>query len=407
MTHLNDANRIKLRARKYPMVRNKYLRAYMYLFDTFSCLMEFFQLKNNSHPKIKKLLLRNPAGLGDILYTLRLAHAIKANNPNIKIGIVSASWAAPMINACRDIDSFFTEDHWDLNRRRTTKTKKIISWLRERRKTPKLLRGEHFDAAVDCYYYFPSGALLFYQANIPIRIGFDSNEGSPLYSSVKHWENLDIHNVEYQSELIKALGLGMADLSNSVADFKFKEADEELLNKFNLAKKQYFVFSVGTGAPNREWTEENWNRLIGYLGAHYHRKIVLVGAGERERILITSLVSTRNEYLVNLCDKLTITELCQVIRNSLFFIGLESFAGHLAAMYKVPQISIMHGATNLYQWIPFANSNCWVVRKKLKCSPCYFPSACPYHNKCMDISSEEVINVLENAYMKMGIHGNY
>ena len=382
--------------RRYPLVRNPYLRSYLYGYDFVSNLIKFGQQKRKK--PLKKILLRNPAAFGDVLYTLRLIRAIKAVNPDIFVGLLCGSWVLPLVNACTDIDVVHVEDHWALSRRKISKKQKIIQWLRTRRTALKEIKDQQYDAAVDLYYYYPSAALLFWQAGIPMRVGYDSHEGSPLYTHCVTWENKDIHNIEYQAELISEIGLDIADLTESQAAIDFSEDDILLLSSHHLQEKRYIAISVGTGAPDREWPIERWQELLKRMSTSVSNEIVarfvFVGAGQREQTHIDALLDYAGERGLSLCNRLSIPELMQVIRNSCLFIGLESFAGHIAAMYKIPQVSIMHGATNQIQWQPFANPDCTVIRKGLSCSPCYFPSKCEYNNDCINISVDSVWNTI-------------
>lgn len=387
--------------RRYPLVRNPYLRCYLHGYDFISNLLKL------SYPKgkipLRKILLRNPAAFGDVLYTLRLIRAIKAVNPDIFVGLLAGSWVLPLINRCTDIDAIHIEDHWSLNRRKISKKQKLMQWLRTRHNALEEIKCQHYDAAIDAYYYYPSGALLFWQAGIPLRIGYDSHEGGQLYTQCVAWENKDIHNIEYQAELISLLGLSFSDLAKSQISMNFSEDDASLLRCYHLQRKQYITISVGTGAPNREWPMDQWQELLKQMTASISEKaafqFVFVGAGQREQLHIDNFLKYTGKRGLSLCNELSIPELMQVIRNSRLFIGLESFAGHIAAMYKVPQVSIMHGATNQSQWQPFANPECTVIRKRISCSPCYFPSICEHDNDCINIA---VKPVFENIMEKLG-----
>ena len=378
--------------RKYPVVKNKVLRLYLYVCDFFTSL---FLPKNTAIQKgrISKILLRNPAALGDVLYTLRLIDAIKTANPQMEIGLLVGSWSLPLVSHCEDIAYIHTEDHWSLNRNRIGKLKKIIRWWHTRNVALKEIRDVGYDVAIDCYYYYPSGSFLLFQAHIPIRIGYDSHGGSSFYTKILPWKIKDIHNVEYQAKLIESLGIMISPLVNTVVNF------EQTYEKNGLSSKRiksgYIVVSVGTGAKIREWPETSWKILFDYLKKHEY-KIIFVGAGQREQTLIDFLMKGCNKHdVISLCNKLSIPELAMIISRAKLFIGLESFAGHIAAMYKVPQISIMHGSTNQYHWQPFANPNCKVIRRHIDCSPCYFPSRCIHHNMCMEIEVGDIIAAIE------------
>lgn len=374
---------------KYPVVRNKYLRKYLCGYDFVSRLL--INKKLPQHKKVKKLLLRNPAALGDVFYTLRLVRAIKEANPGIFIGLLVGSWVLPLVKYSTDIDAIHIEDHWTLNRGNMSSAEKIGHWLYTRFCVVSEIKHEQYDMAIDLYPYFPSAASLLWQAGIPERIGYDSHEGNVFYTNAVKWANLDIHNVEYQSNLVKKASISISDISSVNIKIDFGKCDDDLLKTYSLFKKRYLVISVGSGEIKREWSIEKWQFLLkqmySSLQSYY---FVFVGVGKREDERIVDLMQAVFDRGMSLCNKLSIPELMQIIKHASLFIGLESFAGHIAAMYKVPQISIMHGSTKQVHWEPFANPNCTVVRKNMSCSPCYFPSHCQYENACMNISAEVV-----------------
>jgi len=391
-------------SKKYPIVRNKYLRLYLHGYDLLTKLLSF-QRNGKTKRENKKILLRNPAAFGDVLYTLRLVRAMKVADPTLYIGVLVGSWTLPLVKECQDIDAIHVEDHWALNRSHESRKDKIQQWLRTRAQALAEIKKQKYDVAIDLYYYFPSAALLFWQAGIPERIGYDSHEGKYLYTKCLHWQNEDIHNVEYQARLVEVAGITIKKLADVVAEIKFKNNDAAVLEKRSIKQKKYIVISVGTGEPLREWPASSWHELIKKLEREMHdevEQIVLVGAGQREERCIREILAYGDlAFTKSLCNELSIPELIQVIRNAKLFIGLESFNGHIAAMYKTPQVSIMHGATNLYQWQPYANPYCTVIRTSLSCSPCYFVSNCQHDNACIDLSTEVVFEKVKKMLHRL------
>lgn len=384
--------------KKYPMVRNSYLRMYLYLYDLIASTIMFFVKPKKTRP-IKRLLLRNPAALGDVLYTLRLVRAIKSANPDIEIGLLVGSGALSMVSSCEDIDFIHIEDHWSINRSPISRWAKIKRWVKTKDRALAEIKKLNYDASVDCYYYFPSGAYLLWRTGIPIRIGYDSHEGVSFYTGFLNWKNEDTHNVEYQKRLVEKIGIQVDNIAEAKVKFIYHEIDALLLDKLQL--KDYIVISVGAGVPIKEWDDSAWQKVMKYI-SNYSIRIVLVGAGKREQMRVDFLMKDAPINVISFCNQLSIMELSQVIQHAKLFIGLDSFAGHLAAMHKVLQVSIMHGGANRYQWLPYGNFRCIVVRKQMICSPCYFPSVCKYENQCMKICVDDVVSAVEQQLKLVG-----
>lgn len=349
--------------------------------------------------QIDRILLRNPAILGDMLYTLRVAAVLKANYPDIQIGILAGRWTRPLLELSSDIDVVHFEDEWLFARKSKGTLSSIIEHVKLRSKLVKDIKAQRYDMGVDLYYHFPFGAYLLWQAEIPQRISYDCNAGTSLLTHTVPWHLINQHNFEYQVRLLQEIGFSMTGYAEKIPTFIFDARDEEVLQKYRLQGRPYVVLHIGTSAPIREWRLEQWYELSRWLIA----KGLLIcytgkGAGENEKI--THVMKNDSVNCLSLCDQLSMGEFFQIVRNARLFVGVESFAGHVAALYRVPQVSIMHGATNLYHWQPYNNKNCRVIRNNVKCSPCYAPRNCKNHNMCMDISLEAVMEGVEDVLRK-------
>lgn len=386
---------------KYPVVHNRFLRIYLFLKDIFLfcyskvCPLKNIDLNKNMMQNVR-ILLCNPAALGDVLYTLRLAATLKKNHPKIQIGLLVGRWSSPLVELSSDIDYIHFEDHWATSRSKKNILVRFFHWWNDRQRVVKEIREKNYSIAVDLYYYFPSAAFLFYQAGIPCRVGYDSNGGTPLLSKVVPWSIAEKHNIEYQAALLEQIGFSMKGLANSYISIDFLQEDDYFLSSNGLKSFEYVIVHMGVGERTREWLLDNWAFLIRFL-EKMGLRVCFTGIGEYERTNITAVVEEADVECISLCDQLTLQELFQIIKSARLFIGVESFAGHIAAMYQIPQISIMHGAANQFHWQPYHNKNCIVVKRCLDCSPCYFIKLCKKDNLCMDIPLEDVTKAVEKV----------
>ena len=386
---------------RYPVVRNRLLKGYLLLKDALFCVYaRIFPLKNVSSDEAplsnERVLLRNPAALGDVLYALRVASELKKNYPKVKVGLLVGSWAKPLVVLSSDIDYIHFEDHWAISRSKKNILIRFFHWWNDRQRVVKDIREKNYDIAVDLYYYFPSAAFLFYQAGIPCRVGYDSNGGTPLLSKVVPWSIAEKHNIEYQAALLEQIGFSMKGLANSYISIDFLQEDDCFLSSNGLKSFEYVIVHMGAGKRTHEWLLDNWAFLIRFL-EKMGLRVCFTGIGEYERTNITAVVEEADVECISLCDQLTLQELFQIIKSARLFIGVDSFAGHIAAMYQIPQISIMHGAANQFHWQPYHNKNCIVVKRCLDCSPCYFIKLCKKDNLCMDIPLEDVTKAVEKV----------
>lgn len=389
---------------RYPVVRNRFLRCYLFLWDViyFVCSkcfpskdIAFSDSSLTNH--CKRILLRNPAALGDVLYTLRIAATLKKNYPDIEIGVLVGSWAKGLVTLSPDISYVHFEDHWAVTRSRKHILYRFWNWLCARPHLLKDIREKHYDLAVDLYYYFPSSTCLFWQAGIPSRVGYDSNGGDALLTHVLHWQILNQHNIEYQAALLESIGFSMKGLQKSKINIRFLDSDDALLAQYGLVGRKYVVLHMGTGEKIKEWDLRRWKKLaISLVNRGY--TICFTGQGKHEEELIQEVTECLPVPWMSLCNKLSLREFFQIIKNAVALIGVDSFANHIAAMYQMPQIAIMHGAANQYHWQPYSNPNCKVLRRKMDCSPCYFTKLCQRNNECMDIPLEDVLHAVNDLF---------
>ena len=386
---------------RYPLVRNRFLRVYLYLQDILCGLLAKLPFERNHKPpkmipvNVKRILLRNPAVLGDVLYTLRIAAALKKYYPSIEIGLLVGSWAKGLVTLSPDISYIHYEDHWVMSRNGKSILRKFWHWLRQRPNLLRELRAVRYDLAVDLYYYFPSGATLFWQAGIPYRIGYDTNECVPFFTKAVKWHVESKHNVEYQAALLSAVNFSLPNIASETVDFSFVDSDTEVLQRYGLREEGYVILHMGAGDPLRTWGIDAWTVLAQSLGKDQRLCFTGRGVQEREHIDIVMAHLNRNGGHISLCDVLSLGEFCQIIRNARLMVGVDSFAGHVAALYKIPQVAIMHGAVNHYHWQPYGNQHCIVSRRPVACTPCYFAKQCLRSNACMDISVSDVQNAVQ------------
>ena len=386
---------------RYPLVHNKVLRLYLYIFDFFCWILKKIFPKSArpveeiDFKKIQRILLRNPAAFGDVLFSLRVASALKCRYPHLEIGMMAGAWTIPLLRACPAISFMHFENHWAMRATGGKFPTRLLKYLRSWSGLRRGLISQKYDAAVDLYYYFPSAAFLFWSADIPVRVGYGISGGSALLTHVEKWELKDQHNIEYQARLLQNLGCTLPEIHSITNVFNFEHPDDLLLKKYDLEDVKYAIFHIGKSEPRCEWNIERWVDVARFVEEE-GITICFTGKGEREQGGIYYVMKRLKKKHISLCNLLNITELMQVIRSSYFFVGVDSFAGHIAALYQVPQIAIMHGAANRYHWQPYHNKNCQVVCRLIECAPCYDLARCERGNICMDILSDDVIAVIKN-----------
>ncbi len=105
--------------------------------------------------------------------------------------------------------------------------------------------------------------------------------------------------------------------------------------------RPYIVIHASSNENARDWTVEKWALLIAHLQRHFSYELVEVG-----------LFTAFNEPphgVHDLCGKLSLIELAEVIRRSSGFIGIDSGPAHLANASMRPSVVLL-GRYRAFDW---------------------------------------------------------
>ena len=229
-------------------------------------------------------------------------------------------------------------------------------------------------------------ALIMLFSGISRRIGFDRSELRLAFSDVvKHrWE---LHEIDRNLELLRPLG---------VKDFVRKtylplgnEEKEEVLRKFGLKDKGYIVINPFSNFALKEWSLDNWEKLIKGLK---DEEIVVTGLGsdlEKARSL-----EERTRFR-NLVGRTSLRELMGVIAGAKVVISNDSSPVHIANALGVPAVTIYTATSSDYGFYPLKGA---YLNNPAPCSPCSpNPKRCRTGTReCLGLPSPDlVLEVLE------------
>jgi len=362
-------------------------RSLFWIVKSIDFLTSFFLTKKNiSVPEDpRSFLISNLAHLGDVLIAKSIIKAIKSKYPHSEIGIVVGSWSKNIVEGDLLINDIYYVDHWRLDRSKSSFSVKFIRYLRTRSRAVTQIKRKSYQVAIDSYYFFPNSIFMFWQCDVPVRIGYNSAGFGNFLTHSLDWRPNENHVIDYHKRLLQILGFDERDLDQTEPYMDVAHKDESNI-PINC-----FVFHIGSSSKVREWSVENWKRLI-ELCKPLGFKVVFTGVGEREAQLVSEI--TRNSDALDLCNKLTWQEYVSLIDSCRLLVGVESMAGHLAAAMKKPYIVIKTGTTN-QQWEPYGKSG-RVLIADVECSPCYVPTGCAEMSCISRITPEVVFSNITN-----------
>ena len=293
-----------------------------------------------SFHKIEKILLCNIAHLGDVVISTTVLPLLRAAFPQAKIGFLCASSSSCVLREHPEISWLHHLDHWKLNRSSSSKYQKIRRYYETKSQVVEELTSIGYDVAIDLYPFFPNVIPVLWKAGIPIRIGYTSGGFGPLLTHPLDWEERKTYLAHYYVSLLQQLPV--------------KIASEPLvyslpLNKDRAEYNPFILFHMGSGSTRKEWPEAKWREVAISMKEY---KIVFTGKGVKENTTIQR-VTQGLSHCVNLCDKLSWSELCSVVSQANQVVTVDSVVSHLAAAFEVScLVIIMDLSSDSTLWTP-------------------------------------------------------
>ncbi len=336
------------------LVQNPFANFLLRSVDFF--LSVFFKQKkiDLSNYQPKRILLSNIAHLGDVVIATSILPVIKKNFTDCKIGFLIGSWSKEILDKHPMVDYLHFVDHWKLNRSNLSLLKKVVRYYQTKRKAISEIKEKKYDVAIDLYYFFPNSIPIFWQTNIPYRIGYISGGFGPLLSHSLEWRNLDQYVGRFHLDLLKFLSIEKdKNIKPSMDLISLKVSLKNIF--FNkLLGQRYFVFHLGTGDPVKEWSLEEWKSLAKKVIEDGY-SIVFTGKGKREKKNIDYVMNGLDKCC-NLCDKLNVVELIKVIKESQHVICCDSVVSHIASSFNLNTTVIFYKGHNEKQWVLSSNT---------------------------------------------------
>ena len=347
----------------------------------------------------QKILLINPFGIGDVLFTTSVIKAIKENNPENFLGFWCNERVKPILENNPYIDKIFALSRGDLKKIfKKSKFKGIKSFL----KLFFAIKKEDFDIVVDFSLDHRYG-LFSKLAGIKKRVGFDyKNRGRFLTEKIKIDSYKDKHIVEYYLDILRFLDIPRP--TNPNLNLFISPEDkiwaDNFLRQHNIKENDLLIgiapcggASWGKNAYYLRWPEEKFVDLSKVLIRELGAKIILFGTSDEAEICKKIEIFLKSD-IINTAGKLTLGQFTALFKRC--SIGICNDAGplHIAVALGLKTICIC-GPVDEKVYGPYPeNKNYIVIKKDLPCRPCYKSfkvSECKYDLNCLKgISVEEV-----------------
>lgn len=348
---------------------------------------------------MKRILVINPFGIGDVIFSMQATRALRETYPDAFIGFLCNERTAELIRMNQDINETFTFNR-DLFRN-LLKTKPLV-FLIHLRSFLVMLKNRNFDTSVDFslgreYGFF---SLLL---GIKTRIGLDYKSRGFFLTYKKKINGYDLKPVaETQLDLLSEAGIPIQQnnfkIPLYVPEFKINEIERQLKKEFGT--QQSFVGiapgggkSWGKDAHYKQWDPDRFAEAASRLAKNYGANVLIFGSPDERLLLEEVRAKVSGSRLICQDD---FGELCAFLSKCKVFLANDGGLAHLADTLGVNAFTIF-GPVDEKVYAPYSVKNREnVIFAKVNCRPCYkkfyFP-ACAHQKQCL--TKIEVGDVLD------------
>ena len=337
---------------------------------------------------IKKLLIINLGGVGDVILSLPLLRSIKKTYPEVRIVYLAFRLASGILEGIREVNRIISLPPFSIK-----EIHRIFLTLYR-------LRKERFDLALNPRTIEDKiGAInaFFLLRFISPRLIAGRNtegRGSFYHISLPERDREGIHEVEYDQRLLRLLGI--EEEVNSI-HLVLGDYPELMRKRFGFNKDHFVVISPGSNWPSRRWSEEGFVNVIGYLQERaWH--IVLLGS-KTDRKICDEIERKVKTPLLNLAGKITVMEAAGVVKCARIVLTNDTGMAHIAAAVGTPEV-VIFGPGDVARYHPWTTANNIIVLHDTpSCAPCLRVSC--RSMECMRrITPDTVISAIEKMIYK-------
>lgn len=347
---------------------------------------------------MSKILIIRLTSLGDVIFTVPLACALKNDDPAVQIGWLVAEKGLEVVknNPCVDNCHFVPLKEWKKRPFSIKTFKEFFAIVKE-------LRKENYDIALDCQQMFKS-LLLFLFCGAKRRITFkDARElsilgGNEFVTPKKDFRDSDYHIVERNLDFARHLGVEPNKIEFSMPEtcLEAKNKISDLIQSIDKSKP-IVVISPATTWKNKHWAEENWAQVVEAI--HSKSNLIFTGTAADKELVERILKNTKeNINYLDLVGKTNVEELRELFSRSDLVISPDSGSAHLAWASKKPSVIAIFTCTPLKRFGPYGDDKKYFsISSNLPCQPC-FKKKCSLKqdkNMCNNFpTSGEIINIV-------------
>jgi heptosyltransferase-2 len=333
---------------------------------------------------MERILIINPFGIGDVLFSTPLVRAVKKKYPDSFIGYLCNEQAAPLLRNNPAIDRLFFYSRGDFK-----KIKQHSRWQYIKAFAQALadIRAQCFTLAIDLSMVNQYSFILWC-LGVPRRWGFDYRRRGCFLTHkllVRGFERK--HVVEYYQELLALFGINdfepRLDCYVDARDHAWAAAFLEqrgIHSRALLAGIAPFGGgSWGQDAKNKQWPLERFAGVARALMHRFSGEVIVFGThnDEHDAVLLRELIGTERN-IIDATGKTSLGQLAALLQRCALLVSNDSGPLHIACALGVKTVSVF-GPVDEQVYGPVGdNASHRVIVGKTACRPCYRNFVKPY-----------------------------
>lgn len=291
--------------------------------------------------KLNRIAIFRTDRLGDMVLTLPLANAIKTEIPEAEITMFARSYTSPLLIKSPVIDNIIFIDKIE---------KKLYKEIKQNR----------FDAV-----FFPrprfDEALAAFLAGVKYRIGSGYRAYSFLFNHkvFDHRKSAEYNEAEYNTRLLGSI-LSKSVQTSLVKPFipsDSKVTVNKILAANYFSNKDFLIIHPGSRGSALDWNAKNFGIAANIISKQTGLNAVITGIESESSSC--DIAQKHCSDALNLCGKLSLTDMFALIERSKLFIANSTGTLHIAASIGIPVIGLYPNTPHISarRWGPYSQNS--------------------------------------------------
>ncbi len=341
-----------------------------------------------------KILLINPFGIGDVLFTTPLIANLRRAYPQAFIAYIANRRAQPIVESNPQINRVYIYERDEF------KKDLIASWMRLYQDIQK----EHFDMVFD-FSLNASFGFFTMACGIKQRIGYDYRSRGRFLTDRIILEGYEgRHVVDYYLDLLKIINVPSQERSLQIfPDGPAQQWARDWLKEQGIDLNCPLIAVIpgggaswGKQASQKHWPAQQYAFLVDKIVAKKEAAVILMG-DFKDQLLCQELTRQGSNSVYDAVGKTNLLQMAALLKLCRLAIVNDGGPLHVAVAAGVKTFSIF-GPVDPRVYGPYSVSGDIVIQKNLPCQPCYrqFRKAHCEHLACLNqLTVEEVYEKIE------------